>query len=79
MRRMKVIALLLSIGICALDGFAQNVSTANLRGTVKNAAGIAVDSATVTARDDAHSLQRTTQTTPMATMCFRCFRREPTR
>ncbi|HME35801.1 MAG TPA: TonB-dependent receptor [Candidatus Sulfotelmatobacter sp.] len=62
MRRMKVIALLLSIGICALDGFAQNVSTANLRGTVKNAAGTAVDSATVTARDDAHSLQRTTQT-----------------
>jgi len=62
MRRVKVIALLLSSWLCAQHGFAQNVSTANLRGTVTNAAGSAVAVATVTVRDYAHSLQRTTQT-----------------
>jgi len=62
MRRVKVIALLLSSWLWAQHGFAQNVSTANLRGTVKNPSGANVGSATVTVRDDAHSLQRTTQT-----------------
>lgn len=62
MRRVAVIALLLSIWLCAQPGFAQNVSTANLRGTVKNSSGSGVEAATVTVRDDAHSLQRTTQT-----------------
>jgi hypothetical protein len=61
MRRFTVIALLLSSWFCVVSGFAQNVSTANLRGTVKNASGASVDGATVTVRDDAHSLQRTTQ------------------
>ena len=61
MRRVAVIAVLLSSWFCA-PGFAQNVSTANLRGTVKNASGTAVEAATVTVRDDAHSLQRATQT-----------------
>ncbi|MGC2326990.1 MAG: carboxypeptidase regulatory-like domain-containing protein, partial [Candidatus Sulfotelmatobacter sp.] len=62
MRRVAVIALLLSSWLCAQPGFAQNVSTANLRGTVKNSSGTGVEAATVTVRDDAHSLQRTTQT-----------------
>ena len=62
MRRIKVIALLLSSWLCAQHGLAQNVSTANLRGTVKNTSGASVESATVTVRDDAHSLQRSTQT-----------------
>ena len=62
MRRAGVIALLLSSWLCVQSGFAQNVSTANLRGTVKNASGAAVEEATVTVRDDAHSLQRSTQT-----------------
>ncbi|MFZ0958485.1 MAG: carboxypeptidase regulatory-like domain-containing protein, partial [Candidatus Sulfotelmatobacter sp.] len=62
MRRVAVIALLLSSWFCAQPGFAQNVSTANLRGTVKNGSGSGVEAATVTVRDDAHSLQRTTQT-----------------
>ena len=62
MRRVKVIALLLSSWLCAQHGFAQNVSTANLRGTVKNTSGASVESATVTVRDDAHSLQRSAQT-----------------
>jgi hypothetical protein len=61
MRRFTVIALLLSSWFCVVSGFAQNVSTANLRGTVKNASGASVDGATVTVRDDAHSLQRATQ------------------
>ncbi len=63
MRRLKVIAWLLAGWLCVQHGFAQNISTANLRGTVKNASGVAVEGATVTVRDDAHSLQRTTQST----------------
>lgn len=61
MRRVAVIAVLLSSWLCA-PGSAQNVSTANLRGTVKNASGAAVEAATVIVRDDAHSLQRAAQT-----------------
>jgi hypothetical protein len=61
MRRVKVIALLLSSWFWLQQGFAQNVSTANLRGAVKNTSGAGVGAAVVTVRDDAHSLQRTTQ------------------
>jgi len=64
MRRVAVIALLLSSCLCGQQGFAQNVSTANLRVTVRNSSGSGVEAATVTVRDDAHSLQRTAQTDP---------------
>jgi len=64
MRRVAVIALLLSSCLCGQQGFAQNVSTANLRGTVRNSSGSGVEAATVTVRDDQHSLQRTVQTDP---------------
>jgi hypothetical protein len=62
MRRVRVVALLLCGVLWAALGFAQNVSTANLRGTVKNASGNGVNAALVTVRDDAHNLQRTTKT-----------------
>src|SRR5579863_4674085 len=62
MRRVAIVALMLSSWLCGQHAFAQNVSTANLRGTVKNSSGSGVESATVTVRDDAHNLQRTTQT-----------------
>lgn len=62
MRRLAVIALLLSSWLGTQHGSAQNVSTANLRGTVRNSSGSGVEAAAVTVRDDAHSLQRTAQT-----------------
>ena len=62
MRRVRVVALLLSGLLGAGHGFAQNVSTANLRGTVRSSAGNGVSAALVTVRDDAHNLQRTTKT-----------------
>jgi len=62
MRRVKVLVLLLSSWLWAQAGLAQNVSTANLRGTVKNSTGAGVEAATVSVRDDAHNLQRATKT-----------------
>ncbi len=53
--------LVLSSWLWVQQGWGQNVSTANLRGTVKNSSGAGVESASVTVRDDAHSLLRTTQ------------------
>jgi carboxypeptidase family protein/TonB-dependent receptor-like protein len=70
MPRAKVMVLLLSSWLWAQTGFAQNVSTANLRGTVKNAAGAGVEAATVTVRDDAHNLQRTGKTNAEGAFLF---------
>ena len=61
-RGAKVVTMLLSSLLWAGLGFAQNVSTANLRGTVKTSGGSGVNAALVTVRDDAHNLQRTTRT-----------------
>jgi hypothetical protein len=62
MRRVQVIALLVCSCTWVATGFSQNVSTANLRGTVKNGSGSGVSAAVVTVRDEAHNLQRTTKT-----------------
>ena len=61
MLRVRVIAMMMAGLLWAGPGFGQNVSTANLRGTVKNGSGSGVSGAQVTVRDDAHNLQRTTK------------------
>ncbi|HYA47956.1 MAG TPA: TonB-dependent receptor [archaeon] len=70
MRRVRLIALLLSSWLWAQYGLAQNVSTANLQGTLKNGTGAGVEAATVTVHDDAHNLQRTTKTNAEGAFLF---------
>lgn len=70
MRTVKVIALLMCSWIWAANGFCQNVSSANLRGTVKNDSGTGVGAATVTVRDNAHNLQRTAKTNADGSFLF---------
>jgi len=70
MRKAKVVILLLASWLWAQPGAAQNVSTANLRGTVKNSASGGVGAATVTVRDDAHNLQRTSKTNSEGAFLF---------
>jgi carboxypeptidase family protein len=70
MRRVQVITLLVCSCVWAATGYCQNVSTANLRGTVKNGSGSGVSAAAVTVRDEAHNLQRTTKTNADGTFLF---------
>jgi len=70
MHRARTVVVLLCCGLWAVSGSSQNVSTANLRGTVKDGAGNAVSSGQVTVRDDVHNLQRSTKTSGDGSFLF---------
>jgi len=61
MKTVKFLALWILVMILPLRGAAQNVTSANLRGTVKDVNGTPVSGATVTVSDTSRDLSRTVQ------------------
>ncbi|MCU1285027.1 MAG: hypothetical protein JWO13_1377 [Acidobacteriales bacterium] len=61
-RNMRVASLVVGMLLLLASAVAQNVATADLRGTVKDPNGAVVTNATVTVRDDAKNIVRTTKT-----------------
>ena len=61
MKRMKLAVLVLFVAMIPLRALAQNVTSANLRGTVKDTNGTPIAGATITVSESGHDFSRTVQ------------------
>ena len=61
-RALKLACVVVAGMVLVAGAMAQSVATADLRGTVKDPSGAAVNNATVTARDESRAFERSTTT-----------------
>src|ERR1700745_1895483 len=71
-RTLKLACLSFGLGMLMLvvSAMAQNTSTADLHGTVKDPSGAAVPNAKITVRDDSRNIERTVQSNGQGESCF---------
>src|SRR4051812_31439653 len=69
-RTARLACFVLGMLMLVVSAMAQNTSTADLHGTVKDPNGAVVPNATITMRDDAHNIERTVQSNAQGEYLF---------